>query len=718
MRSIKELLRLSEKVNIAKDMDEQRLAEIGAMCKDAYTDDLGTCQERFQKLNEYTEIAKQVVTEKNHPWPKAANVKYPILTTAAIQFNARAYPALIPSGKIVNARVFGDDPDGSKAERGKRVSSHMSYQLSYSIEDWQEQMDTLFIRLPIVASMYKKTFFDTDKNRVSSSLLDPQQIVINNDTTKTIETCPRVTEVISRYPYQIKNNISKGLWIDIDKKYDDEDKQKPVEILEQHVLLSLDDSENREHYIVTMDSETGNIFRIKACYDEDTIFVDIGGEYKSIGKIKRDIETKNITIRKNNMMAQAAAQKANTEPIVIKEVPMLDVESMEAVCVEKKQYYTEYWFLPSIDGKYLKYGLADLVASLTGTVDTTINQMLDAGTLANTQGGLRQKVGKIKSGPIEIGPGCFPEVETGGVPLRDSIYQFKFPGPSPVLFNLLGMIIDAARDITGVKDIMVGDAPQGETATTTMIKREEGMRVFTAIYKRLYRSMSREFKKIYNVNKEYLTQDEYFRFGDSDMHVQKEDYEDDSIDIMPVADPNESTMQDRVFKAQALFNFMGDPDADQKEIKKNYIVAMGFSDKEFERFFPGAPPAGPNPEVEKINAEIALLEAQTKEVLAKISTQYATVLEKIANAESKEAGTQIEQYKAIAEGIQNGFTGQQGRIAGLVESPGDETAPEGMAPEMGQPGEGTVLAEPELMPEPGSGGDAIGSMPGLQQSAE
>jgi hypothetical protein len=280
------------------------------------------------------------------------------------------------------------------------------------------------------------------------------------------------------------------------------------------------------------------------------------------------------------------------------------------------------------------------------------------------------------------------------------------------------MVIDAARDITGVKDIMVGDAPQGETATTTMIKREEGMRVFTAIYKRLYRAMSREIKKIYTINKDYLTQDEYFRFGDSDMHVQKEDYEDDSIDIVPVADPNESTMQDRVLKAQALFNFIGDPDADQKEIKKNYIVAMGFSDAEYERYFPGEKTDGPNPALDKIVAETEYIKAQTAEILKRISVHYATIVEKIANAEAKEAGTQIESYKAIAAGIENGFANQQGRDQGMAESPGNEAFQTPDDTGTGPIPEGELLGTGEELP--GLGQDSeLGPMDsGLQQGIE
>lgn len=700
MKTIKRLLEIADKNNIAEDLSEERLSEIGTLCKSSYESDLETCEEKFSNIDEYIEIAKQVIDEKSDPWPGAANAKYPLLTVAAMQFNARAFPALVPAGKIVKARQFGQDANNQKTDRCDRISDHMSYQLYYGMDDWVENMDQMLLLLPIVGHMFKKTYQDTLKQKAATTLLQPKKLVVNNDSTVSLESAPRVTEILERRPSQIKNNIDAKLWIDADIKYKDEEKEDNEEILEQHVLLDIYEDGNKEPYVVTLHSDSGKVLRIKACFDQDCILMDVDGDHRNVGEVLREIENLNIIIRQQNMRAEQIAQKAGQTATKVPERKKLNLKDYKAICVDKIQYYTDYGYLPSFDGKFYKAGLGDLIASLSGLVDTNLNQMLDAGTLANLQGGFRIKMGKGRAGVIDAKPGEYTEIETGGLPIRDSILPYSFPGPSAVLFSLLGMLIDATKDITSIKDIMVGEAPQGETATTTMIKREEGMKVFSAIYKRIYRAMNREFQRLFTLNRKYLKQEDYFRFGDSESYIQKEDYEDDKIDIVPVADPDESTMADRILKAQALMQFMGDPDANPAEIKKNYMNAVGIDEADFDRFFPGAKPAPPPPEFEKIIAETQKIKVETQKTAVEIQLTYAKAMEAIANAESKEVGTQLEVYKQALEEIGAAY-GLQG-TQGMENTPGNgEDLKEDIAG-MGVEGGGA----PE---EPITGGELPGS---------
>lgn len=672
MKSLDLLLKIAEKNNIAEDLDEQRLAQIGIICKEGYGLDLGTCNDHFTKIEEYIEIAKQVVVEKTSPWQGAANAKYPLLTVASMQFNARAYPALVPSSGIVKAQHFGEDVGGQKSDRAVRVAGHMSYQLTEKVEDWQENMDNLLLQIPIVGVMFKKTYRSMIKRRPKSDLLMTNQLVVNNDTTKTLESCPRVTEIIKRYPHQIKANIDAEFWIDTDIVFDDEDKEEPEDVLEQHVLIDIYDDGNKEPYIVTIHEKSGNVLRIKAGFDEDTIFVNYKDDYKSVGEIRRDIENQNLIIEQKNAEAEMIAANVGRKVAIIPTIDMISSKTVKVLCVEKLQYYTEYGYLPAFDGKFYKSGLGDLVASLSGLIDTNLNQMLDAGTLANMQGGLQQKRAKGPAGQVKMKPGFFAPIDTGGLPIKESIFLFDFKGPSGVLFSLLGMLIDAARDITSIKDIMVGEAPQGETATTTMIKREEGMRVFSAIYKRLHRALTKEFKKLYTLNRKYLSEKEYFLFGDTKSYAVKEDYEDDQINISPVADPNESTMQERMIKAQALMQFMGDPDADQAQIRKNYLVSLGIDPTEYDSFFPGAPEnVPPTPEMLKTKAETEKINEETENLKVEKAVHYAKAIDLIASAESKELGPQLEIYKQALEGILDGV--QQSGAEGIPGSAGNES---------------------------------------------
>ena len=145
--------------------------------------------------------------------------------------------------------------------------------------------------------------------------------------------------------------------------------------------------------------------------------------------------------------------------------------------------------------------------------------------------------------------------------LKDAIWNFEHPGPSPVLFQLLGTMIEAARDITAVKDILTGDSGNKgvQTATTTLALIEQGLKVFTVIYKRIYRAMADEFKLLFQLNARYMEDKEYFTFLDSQKAVAKADYESGSMDIMPVADPRMVTEMQKTGRAQVLMQLQEHP---------------------------------------------------------------------------------------------------------------------------------------------------------------
>jgi len=713
MRTVKRLLEISSKDNLAEDIDEQRLNEIGQFCLSGYEVDINTCKDHFSKLDEYEKIAAQEIEQKSFPWENCANVKFPILTVASIQFNARAYPQLVPAQGVAKAIFYGEDQGNIKADRTERVSKHISYQVREQMKGWEEDTDSLLLQVPTLGNLFRKTYHDQSYSGPRSVMLKPQQLIVNNDEVKTLEDCPRSTEIFKRYPYQIQNNIDSGIWIDPDIEYEEKDKHELQTLYEQHVIMELYEDGEMEPYIVTL-TEEGKVLRIKACYDASTIYVDLGGEVRSVEDINFEIDSKNLAIKKQNIETKQIAV-LNGSIDTFQEVPLIkkpSIDKEKPVRLDKIEYYTSYSFFPSFNGKFYKDGLASLIASLSASVDTNINQMLDAGTLQNMNSFMVAKTGKTVQKREGFIPGEGQTIDTGGRPIRDMIYPLDFKGPSTGLFSLLGLLIEAAKDITSVKDIMVGDAPQGETATTTMIKEEQGMKVFSAVYLRLYKSMTSELKKIYRLNRKYLTNEEYFRFGDSESYVKKQDYEDTSLDVIPTANPKESNTTQKILKAQVLMEAsQGDPDADHRAIKQNYLEAAGLSAEEYKRFFPG-PKGPPQPNTEDIKniAEAKNKDADTVKKLAEAektaeetnntrsenALTQAKVIDTIASAEAKEVGTQLDQYTRVAESIQDGLDrDQQRRDQRMETAPGDNVGVQEDVPAMESGGITDILAANE-----------------------
>jgi chaperonin GroES len=210
-------------------------------------------QEWLVRYRKWLDMAMQVREAKNFPWPKASNVKFPLLTVAAIQFQARAYPAIVDGSNLVKGRVLGPDPDGQKRQRADRIGAHMTWQMLYRMPDWEEETDRLLLQLPITGCVFRKTYYDSIANSNCSEMVSGEDFIINY-WAKSLERAPRYTHRLRFYPHEVKEKIAAGLWREVPVQADAEDANDEdalVEFYEQHRYIDLDDDGYPEPYIVT-----------------------------------------------------------------------------------------------------------------------------------------------------------------------------------------------------------------------------------------------------------------------------------------------------------------------------------------------------------------------------------------------------------------------------------------------------------------------------------
>jgi chaperonin GroES len=263
--------------------------------------------------------------------------------------------------------------------------------------------------------------------------------------------------------------------------------------------------------------------------------------------------------------------------------------------------------------------------------------MLDAGHLQNAGGGfIGTGIRLKKGGQIKVSPGRFEQIETSGK-IGDQIHMHQFQGPSDVLFKLLGMMVEAAKDITAVKDILTGDNNgKVQTATTTLAMIEQGLKVFTAIYKRIYRALKDEFKLLFELNARHIDEKEYYMFNDEQEVVEKSDYDLSSMDVCPVADPKMVTDMQRAGRSQVLMQIQEHPVygkiQDPVESLKRIYDSTGI--EEPDKLF--AKPAQPGP------AE----QAQMEELQSKTAKNIAGAHKDAAQADKLTAETQLLPVKA------------------------------------------------------------------------
>lgn len=510
-----------ESVNIADNLDEETLRKISNECSEGFEVDLQSRDIWERKIDEYTRLAQQIQDQKAYPWPKASNIKYPLLSTAAMQFAARAYPTLVPSdGHIVIGQVIGKDPDDSKQDQAERIGTYMSYDLMHQITGWEEGMDKLLIMLPIVGTMFKKTFWDSVKKKNCSHVIMPKHVVVNYWANNMCD-AERISEIIPMTKRMVKQRqMSKLFCKDVDLgeppsvPFDAHPKQgmwmpanddtTPYEIIEQHCYYDLDGDDYAEPYVVTFHRQSKKILRITARYDEQTILFNDDGTLAGI------------------------------EPI---------------------HYYTKFGFIPSPDGGFYDIGFGMLLGPLNESVNTLINQLVDAGTLNNLQSGFIGKGLRLRMGDQRFMPGEWKAVNATGDDLKKQIFPLPTKEPSPVLFQLMGTLITSGKELASVADIFTGKMPgQNTPATTTMATVEQGMKVFTAIYKRIYRALSEEFCKLFKLNATYLDPQTYMAIINEP--IGPDDFDEKTYRVIPAADPNATSSSEKLQKAQGLLELL------------------------------------------------------------------------------------------------------------------------------------------------------------------
>ena len=580
-------------VNIAEDLDQDVIDTLGAKVIEDYETDVDSRAAWEHTLNDVMSVAKLEVQKKTYAGEPVANVKYPIITNAAIQFAARAYPEIIKNNEVVKPKVVGKDPGEIKMARAKRVCEHMSYQLLNEMDDWEDGVDQLLFTLPVTGCAFKKTYYSQVSQRNVSEMIFPDDLVVHYYA-QSLEKAARVTHIIELTRNEVVERIRTGVYLDFDveelglpdkEDRDDIDEDTPHRFLEQHRWYDLDGDGYQEPYIVTVHYATQKLVRISARYELS------GVEQNEKGEIIR---------------------------------------------IDPVHYFTRFLFMPAPDGGFYGMGLGGLLFSINSAANTALNQLLDAGTLANRQSGFLGRGIQLGRGQsMKFRSGEWKPVQATGDDLRKNIVPLPVREPSSVLFQLLGMLIDAGKELSGITDVLSGQSPGSNVpAETTLALIEQGLQVYSAIHKRIHRSLYREFQKVRRLNRLYLSNDDYNAVLDEPADVWA-DYNADDHDIIPVSDPNSTTNMQRIIKARALLEMRGQG-LNDAEIDKRYLQALGVEDIDVLLPDPDQP-APPDPILE--------LEIQAKQ--AEIQTEIAEQ-EKIA-AESRLISEKIQTERGLQQ---------------------------------------------------------------------
>ncbi len=674
--------------NIASDagFSDEELTRISQKVVQGYLLDLDSQAEWLNNVDKAIDLAKLKKSHTEFPWRGAANVKFPLITTAALQSAARMYPEIVRNGRVVEAQVVGADPDGEKQKQAARVVKFMTYQLLGVNETWEEGTDKLLHILPVIGTAFRKTFFNpiTGKNEYEVCL--PHEVIVNNNC-KSLETAPRVNHLFRLSQNEIVERMRAGIYTDYDLKeigldyYDEKDYEVcNPEVLEQHGFLDLDEDGYEEPYIITRLMNTGKILRIVARFNP------------------RDISYNGDD---------------------------------EIVRIEPTHYFTDYHFIPSNDGTFYSQGFGTLLLPLNETINTLVNQLLNAGSLASLQGGFIGGGLKLKGGNMPMTPGEWRRTETMGNEIARNVVPINYKEPSPVLMQLLTFLIDHTDKLTSVTDALTGqERTQNSPATSITSMIEQGLKVFSSIMRRMHRSFKKEFAKIYRLNSLFVDPEQYMQilgeqvpmFKDEYGNVRIADFDATTFNVIPISDPNIASDTLRAAQNQLLLQLLDNPHVGGKlnpdEILRRVLEANNITALERVILKPEEQPAPPpDPDMikiqmegvknsaqmhiqevemqmnqQKLSAEVALLAAQVDQTKADATWKLAQAQGIVAEEGLRKLEIQVdllkEDNKQVVAHIKN--------KAKLTKEVADDTSTEGsvgeMAPEPSEP------AAPEVPP--------------------
>jgi chaperonin GroES len=714
--NIELLKKYAQEVDISYKLDEQFLYQLGNdLIKQVSADD-DTRNEWMTKYNQALDIARQKMDVKEYPFDNASNVKIPLILQGCVQFNARIMPEVIQNNKTVYASITGT-PSIEDEASAQRLSEHMSLQTMKIVENWVSDTDKMLIVLPLVGTVFRKWTYDPIARKPCSFLCLPTEIIISNDVSS-VEKAERVTHVMRMSRNEIIERIRFGIFNedclndlsvkdDVDSKIGDinyssgdEEKELPSDTVESRdnyimwevaCFIDLDDDGYCEPYTVTIVRKTKRIARIAARFDERDLVLNSAGDL---------------------------------------------------VRINPSIYYIAHHFLPSPDGTFLGMGFGQMLLQLNEAINTITNQLIDAGTLANMQGGFVSKDLRLRKGDLQFSAGEWKMVNfnVGMGNLSNHIYPLPFKEPSQTLMALLNFLVDFGRQSANISEILMGNPAAANMPATSVVSLiEQGSKVFSSILTRLYESLRKEFNILFNINKKYLS-----LYPQSDLmtdsgFITVKDYTNEKFNIYPVANPAMGMDAVRLAKMQVLMQ-MQTPLLNQVEILKRYLITLGIPNPE-KLIVPPQPPQ-PDPlvvaQVGELNAraqEIAMrsakimrdgdleaikLELEERRIQVdaankggQLAIGKANAVAAITTAESRAAGNQSAEAEKIVDkevsktGINVDFTGIDQQLLGNMLqnsqnnaslSQNTQQAPQGEPQQAPQGGTGTQNA-PNLPPE-------------------
>ena len=505
---------------------------------------------------------------RTEPFQGASGATHPVLAEAVTQFQAQAYKELLPSDGPVRTQVIGIKNPQTE-QQSQRVKDYMNYLIMDTMKEYESEFDSMLFHLPLSGSTFKKIYYDVNMGRVVSKFVPADELVVPYTATS-LDDAEAVIHTVKISENELRKQQVNGFYSDVE--------------LGTPGSSDSNELEKKEHELegTRRSGKQDDMYTLLECHTNLDLegFEDVGADGEPTGIKLPYIVTVEEGSRK------VLSIRRNYAPDDIKK--------------NKIQYFVHFKFLPGLG--FYGFGLIHMIGGLSRTATTALRQLLDAGTLANLPAGFKQRGVRVRDEASPIQPGEFKDVDAPGGNLREAFFPLPYKEPSQTLLSLMGIVVGAGQRFAAIADMQVGDGNQQAAVGTTIALLERGSRVMSAIHKRLYAAMKKEFKILGKVIAQYLPPEYPYDVVGGARTIKQTDF-DDRIDIIPVADPNIFSTSQRITMAQTELQLaQSNPQIHNlyNAYRKMY-EAIGV--KDINQILPPPAPIQPvDPSVEHINA--------------------------------------------------------------------------------------------------------------------
>ena len=499
--------------NLAEYMSEDELTQLSGDLIGEFEEDISSRKDWIQTYVDGLQLLGMKIEERMEPWPGACGVYHPLLSETLVKFQAETIMAIFPAAGPVKTQIIGKETPEKKAA-AERVQDDMNYQLTDVMQEYRPETERMLWGLGLSGNAFKKVYFDPSLDRQVSMFVPAEDLVVPYGAASLAQ-APRITHVMRKTKNELRKLQVAGFYKDIDLP-------EPTD--------SFDEVEKKIAEKMGFRASTDDRYKLleMQCDLDLEAYPDVDKDDEPTGIALPYI----VTIEKSS--GEILAIRRNWRP--------------EDENKQKRNHFVHYGYIPGF-GFYC-FGLIHLIGAFAKSGTSILRQLVDAGSLANLPGGFKTRGLRTKGDDTPISPGEFRDVDVPSGTMRDNIMPLPYKEPSLVLAGLLDKIIEEGRRFASAADLNVSDMSGQAPVGTTLAILERTLKVMSAVQARIHYSLKEELKLLRDIIRDY-TPDEYeYEPQEGPARAKKSDYDD--CDVIPVSDPNASTMAQKIVQYQAV----------------------------------------------------------------------------------------------------------------------------------------------------------------------